>query len=165
VGNGNRRERALLAPLPILSETRIMTAAKRGDTVRIHYTGRLIDGTEFDSSNGGTPLEFEIGSGEIIPGLDHAVEGMAVGETQTVTIPAEEAYGPHQPEGVQTLPLDEVPPHIKLEPGLRLQAQRPDGQPVLLTVVGISDSEVMLDANHPLAGQDLVFELELVEVV
>lgn len=142
-----------------------MTEATLGNTVRIHYTGRLTDGTEFDSSAGREPLEFELGAGQIISGLDEAVTGMKVGESSTVTIPADKAYGPHHPEAVSAVPRESIPEHIALQPGLRLQAEREDGSELALTVVEISDDQVTLDANHPLAGRDLVFDVELVEVV
>ncbi|WP_116653182.1 FKBP-type peptidyl-prolyl cis-trans isomerase [Pelagibacterium sediminicola] len=142
-----------------------MTQAKHGDTVRIHYTGRLTDGTQFDSSQGREPLEFQLGSGQIIKGLDAQVQGMAVGDSATVSIPADDAYGPHRPEAVQTVPRDRIPPSIDLSIGARLQATGGDGQPMQLTVVGVDDAEVTVDANHPLAGKDLVFDVELVEVV
>lgn len=142
-----------------------MTQAKHGDTVRIHYTGRLTDGTQFDSSQGREPLEFQLGSGQIIKGLDAQVQGMAVGDSATVSIPADDAYGPHRPEAIQTVPRDRIPPSIDLSIGARLQATGGDGQPLQLTVVGVDDAEVTVDANHPLAGKDLVFDVELVEVV
>jgi len=142
-----------------------MTQANKGDTVRIHYTGRLTDGTQFDSSEGRTPLEFQLGSGQIITGLDEQIQGMNVGEKATVTIPAEGAYGQHRPEGVQTLPRDRVPEGVDLSLGARLQATGADGQQMTLTVVDVSDADVTVDANHPLAGKDLVFDVELVEVV
>jgi peptidylprolyl isomerase len=142
-----------------------MTEASSGNTVRIHYTGRLTDGTEFDTSAGSEPLEFELGAGQIISGLDEAVTGMKVGETSTVTVPADKAYGPHHPEAVSAVPRENIPEGIALEPGLRLQAQREDGTALALTVVEIGEDRVTLDANHPLAGRDLVFELELVEVL
>jgi peptidylprolyl isomerase len=142
-----------------------MTEAKTGDTVQIHYTGRFTDGVEFDASRDGEPLEFTLGAGQIIPGLDEAVTGMKVGDTSTVTVPPEEGYGPHHPEAVQSIPRSSVPDHILLEPGLRLQAQRPDGQTIGLTVVEVGEAEITVDANHPLAGRDLVFDIELVAVV
>ncbi len=142
-----------------------MTQAKHGDTVRIHYTGRLTDGTQFDSSEGRAPLEFQLGSGQIIKGLDEQVQGMNVGDTATVSIPANDAYGPHRPEGVQTVPRDRIPPEIDLDVGARLQATGGDGRPMQLTVVDVNDAEVTVDANHPLAGKDLVFDVELVEVL
>lgn len=141
-----------------------MTQAKHGDTVRIHYTGRLTDGTEFDSSTGREPLEFQLGAGQIITGLENKVQGMAEGETATVTIPADEAYGQHRPEGVQTVPRDRIPEGVDVAPGARLQATGGDGQAMTLTVVNASDEDVTVDANHPLAGKDLVFDVELVEV-
>lgn len=141
-----------------------MTQASKGDTVRIHYTGRLVDGTEFDSSNGRPPLEFQLGSGQIIAGLDRQVEGMSVGEKATLTIPADQAYGPYHPEGVQTLPRDRIPDGVDVSLGARLQATSADGQQMTLTVVDVTDTEVTVDANHPLAGKDLVFDVELVDI-
>lgn len=141
-----------------------MTQAKQGDTVKIHYTGRLTDGTQFDSSEGREPLEFQVGSGQIISGLDTQVEGMDEGDKATVTIPADDAYGPHRPEGVQTLPRERVPEGVDLSLGARLQATSADGQQMTLTVVDVNDAEVTVDANHPLAGKDLVFDVELVKV-
>ncbi|WP_196259402.1 FKBP-type peptidyl-prolyl cis-trans isomerase [Pelagibacterium limicola] len=142
-----------------------MTQAKHGDTVRIHYTGRLTDGTQFDSSDGRAPLEFQVGSGQIIKGLDAQVEGMSVGESATITIPANEAYGPHRPEAVQAVPRDRIPPEVDISVGARLQATGGDGQPLQLTVVSVDNAEITVDANHPLAGKDLVFDVELLEVL
>lgn len=142
-----------------------MTQATKGDTVRIHYVGRLTDGTQFDSSEGRAPIEFTLGAGQIISGLDREIEGMEVGAKATVTIPADEAYGPHRPEAVQTLPRTSIPDGVDLSLGARLQASTPQGQPLTLTVVDLTDTEVTVDANHPLAGQNLVFDVELVEVV
>lgn len=141
-----------------------MTQARSGDTVRIHYTGRFPDGVTFDSSAGGDPLEFQLGAGQVIQGLDEAITGMSVGDSSTVTVPAEKAYGQHHAEAVRAIPRETIPDHIPLEPGLRLQAERPDGATIGLTVVEVGESEVTVDANHPLAGRDLVFEIELVEV-
>ena len=142
-----------------------MSEAKTGDTVRIHYTGTLTDGSEFDSSSGGDPLEFTIGSGQIIPGLDREIAGMAVGDTKTVTVVADEAYGPRQPEAVQEVPRDVVPEGINLVVGNRLQATTADGGQMVVTIAAVSEETVTMDANHPLAGEDLVFEVELVEIV
>jgi peptidylprolyl isomerase len=142
-----------------------MTKAKSGDTVRIHYTGTLTDGTQFDSSSGRDPLEFTLGSGQIIPGLETQVEGMEVGARETVTIPAEEAYGPHNPQSVQQVPRDQIPADVNIQPGAQLQARTQDGNTVMLTVVEATGDHVTVDANHPLAGQDLVFAVELVEIV
>ncbi|MCG6883019.1 MAG: peptidylprolyl isomerase [Silicimonas sp.] len=142
-----------------------MSDAKAGDTVKIHYTGTLADGSKFDSSEGRDPLEFTLGSGQVIPGFDKAVTGMTVGEAQTVEIPSEDAYGPHDPNGRQSFPRDKVPDDIPLDIGTRLQLSGPQGQPIMVTVAEVTESEVILDANHPLAGQDLTFEIELVEIV
>jgi peptidylprolyl isomerase len=142
-----------------------MPDARSGDTVRIHYTGTLSDGSTFDSSQGREPLEFTVGSGEIIPGLDRAIEGMSVGETKTVTVPAADAYGDHNPDGVQSIPRDEVPDHIPLDLGSQLQVQTMDGQTLPVTVTEVTAEAITLDANHPLAGKDLTFEVELVEIV
>ena len=141
-----------------------MTQVKSGDKVRIHYTGTLNDGTTFDSSEEREPLEFTVGSGEIIPGLDKAVPGMEEGDEKNVTVPADEAYGQHDPSARQSVPREQVPENIPLEIGTRLQLQGPDGQAIPVTVAEVTDSEVILDANHPLAGQDLNFRIRLVDV-
>lgn len=142
-----------------------MAEAKAGDTVRIHYTGTLADGSTFDSSEGRDPLEFKLGSGQVIPGFDKAVTGMTVGDSHRVEIPADEAYGPHDPNGLQGFPKSEVPKGMPIEIGTRLQLSGPQGQPIMVTVAEVTDDEVILDANHPLAGKDLTFQLELVEIV
>lgn len=142
-----------------------MTQAKPGDTVRVHYTGSLTDGTKFDSSEGREPLEFTLGSGQIIPGLDNAIPGMAAGDSKTVTVAPEDAYGAHDASRVQTVGRDAIPDHIPTEPGTQLQVQSPDGQTIPVVVTEASETEVTLDANHPLAGRELVFDLELVEIV
>lgn len=141
-----------------------MTQVKSGDTVRIHYTGTLTDGTTFDSSEGRDPLEFVVGSGQIIPGLDKAMPGMAVGEKKVVEIPCAEAYGDMNPENRQAVPREQIPAEIPVEVGLQLQMQTPDGQAVPVTVAEVTDAEVILDANHMLAGKDLTFAVELVEI-
>ncbi len=141
-----------------------MTAAKSGDTVRIHYTGTLSDGSVFDSSEGRDPLEFTLGSGQVIPGFDNGVTGMEVGEKKTIEIPSDEAYGPVHEEARQDVPRAQIPDEIPLEVGIQLQMQSPTGQVVPVTVVAITDEAVTLDANHPLAGKDLTFSLELVSI-
>ena len=143
-----------------------MSEAKQGDTVKIHYTGRLDDGSEFDSSLGGEPLEFTLGEGRVIAGFEQAVVGMTEGGSKTVTIEADQAYGPRNEQAVQDVPLTALPDQIRedLKVGMRLQANDPNGQPLVLTVTTIGDEAVTLDANHPLAGQDLTFDLELVEI-
>jgi peptidylprolyl isomerase len=142
-----------------------MSEAKSGDTVRIHYTGKLTDGTHFDSSEGRDPLEFTIGAGQIIPGLEREVEGMKVGEKKTVTAQADEAYGQHNPAAMQRVPRASLPPDIELVVGKQLQAVTQDGQQITVTIAEIDDDTVTMDANHPLAGEDLIFDVELVEIV
>ena len=141
-----------------------MTQVKTGDTVRIHYTGTLSDGTTFDSSAGRDPLEFTVGAGQIIPGLDKAMPGMTPGDKKTVEIASEEAYGEVHPEAVQQVPRTEIPDHIPLDLGTQLQVQTPTGQTVQVVVAEVTETEVTLDANHPLAGKDLTFAIELVEI-
>ena len=139
-----------------------MTTAKSGDTVRIHYTGALSDGSVFDSSEGRDPLEFTLGSGMVIAGFDAGVTGMSIGEKKRVEIPCDQAYGPRQDNATQAIARSEFPDNIPLELGLQLQMQAPNGQPMMVTVSELTDTEVTLDANHALAGKDLTFDLELV---
>ena len=142
-----------------------MAQAKEGDSVKIHYTGKLLDGTVFDSSQERAPLEFTIGSGKVIQGFEEAVIGMSQGETKEVTVPVDKAYGPRNEELVMEFARDQFPPHITPELNQRIQIGGPDGQMLVVTIVEISDESVKLDANPPLAGQDLIFELELIEIV
>lgn len=142
-----------------------MSEAQTGDTVRIHYTGTLADGTQFDSSEGRDPLEFKLGAGQVIPGFDKAVTGMNVGDTQTVTIPADDAYGQADENARQSFPRDKIPADIPLEIGTQLQLAGPQGQPIMVRVAEVTDETVVLDAGHPLAGKDLTFKIELVEIV
>lgn len=141
-----------------------MGQAKQGDNVKVHYTGKLEDGTVFDSSVEREPLAFKIGAGQIIPGFEKAVEGMEPGEKTTTTIPAEEAYGPHKEEALVTVERSQLPPDLEPEVGQQLQVQKPDGQSVPVRVTEVGEAQVTLDANHPLAGRDLSFEIELVTV-
>lgn len=141
-----------------------MTQVKTGDTIQIHYTGTLADGSKFDSSEGRDPLEFEVGSGQIIPGLDAAMPGMTVGEKKTVEIACADAYGPLDPGARQAVPRGDIPADIPLDPGTQLQVQTPSGQVMPVTVVEVTETEVTLDANHPLAGKDLTFAVELVAI-
>lgn len=141
-----------------------MTQASEGNKVSFHYTGTLNDGTTFDSSAGREPLQFEMGAGQIIPGLEKEMVGMTVGEKRRITVPASDAYGPHRPEAVQTVDRGAIPPEIELKEGLELQATDPSGRPLRLKVLEVGDEEVTLDANHPLAGEDLTFEVEIVEI-
>ncbi len=139
--------------------------AENGQTVRVHYTGTLEDGSTFDSSRDRDPLEFTVGGGQVIGGFDDAVTGMAPGDTKTVTIAAADAYGPHRAELVQELPRSAIPPQVDLTPGARLTAKDQAGNELVLTVVEADAETARLDANHPLAGEDLTFEIELVEVL
>ncbi|SCZ50545.1 FKBP-type peptidyl-prolyl cis-trans isomerase [Epibacterium ulvae] len=141
-----------------------MTEVKNGDTVRIHYTGKLTDQSVFDSSEGREPLEFTVGAGQVIAGMDAGMIGMAVGDKKVLEIPAMEAYGPINPEARQAIPRENVPADIPLEVGIQLQMQTPDGQALPVTVVEISEESVTLDANHFLAGKDLIFDVELVSI-
>ncbi len=142
-----------------------MITAQNGDIVRINYSGRLVDGTPFDSSEGRAPLEFTLGQGQVIRGLEQHVTGMQTGEKSTVTIASDDAYGPRRDEAVQQLDRSKVPSGIELNIGTQLQARTSDGAMMPIVVVALDDASVTVDANHPLAGQDLVFEVEIVEVV
>ncbi len=138
--------------------------AKNGNTVQVNYTGKLADGTVFDSSVGREPLEFTLGAGQMIPGFEKAVLGMKVGEKKTVTIPADEAYGPRRDEQIVELPREKLPSDLTPEVGQQLQMTRPDGGMIIVAITKVSDKTVTLDANHPLAGKDLTFEIELVKI-
>ena len=142
-----------------------MASAKSGDTVRIHYTGTLDDGTQFDSSSGREPLEFALGGGQVIPGFDSAVDGMTVGESKNVTIAPDDAYGQRHEQLVQQVPRDILPEDMEPAVGMQLQSQSPDGQTMNLTVTEVLEETITVDANHPLAGQALTFAIELVEIV
>ena len=142
-----------------------MSIAKKGDTVRVHYTGTLDDGSIFDSSEGRSPLEFTLGAGMVIPGFDNAVAGMQVGDSVTVRIPAEEAYGVHRPENVIEVDRAQLPAHIQPEIGMTLQLTMPGGQNVPVVISAFTDTTLTLDGNHHLAGKALTFALDLVEIV
>lgn len=141
-----------------------MTIAKNGDTVRVAYVGTLDDGTVFDSSKGNDPLEFTLGEGMVIPGFESAVEGMQVGETLTTTIEASDAYGVSDPRLRVNVPHDRFPDDIDPEVGQLLQVTQQDGSTIPVTVVEVAEEAVTLDANHPLAGQDLTFEITLISL-
>jgi len=140
-------------------------SAKQGDTVRVHYTGRLEDGTVFDTSLGRDPIEFVLGAGQVIAGFEEAIVGMSPGESKVVKVLAEQAYGPYRPELVVEINRNEVPPELDLEVGLQLVLRQPEGQLIPVTVTELSESMVTLDANHPLAGQDLTFDIQLIAVL
>lgn len=141
-----------------------MSQAKAGDTVQFHYTGTLSDGSVFDSSEGREPLSFQLGSGQIIAGLDAAINGMSVGEKKTATIPAAEAYGEHNPDARQSVPRDQLPADIPTEPGTMLQMQTPDGRAMPVVIAEADETSITIDANHPLAGKDLTFAVEIVAI-
>ena len=141
-----------------------MQQVKKGDKVKVHYTGRLLDGTEFDSSAGRSPLEFTVGAGQMIRGFDAGVEGMAIGEKKTLQIPSQDAYGERSEEAMIEFPKSNVPDDMTLSPGMQLTLRDQQGNPVPVTVAELKDDVIILDANHFLAGKDLVFDIELVEI-
>lgn len=142
-----------------------MQQVKSGDVVKVHYTGKLISGESFDSSEGREPLEFTVGAGQMIKGFDAALPGMIIGDKKTVNIPAEDGYGARSEDAIIEFPMENVPEDMKLEPGMTLTLSNQQGQPVPVVVVEVKEDIVMLDANHFLAGQELVFDIELVEIV
>ena len=141
-----------------------MAQANSGDTVKMHYTGTLEDGSVFDSSRGREPIQFTIGQGQVIAGFEQAVVGMNPGDSKTAMIPAAEAYGPRYDEMVMEVERERLPDDLEPEVGMRLRIDRGEGQDMVVNVTGVTDSHVTIDANHPLAGKDLTFELELVEI-
>jgi peptidylprolyl isomerase len=142
-----------------------MAQVKEGDVVRVHYTGKLTNGEQFDSSVGREPLEFTVGAGMMIKGFDAAMPGMTVGEKKTINIAPEDAYGAKTDEAIIEFPAENVPADMKLEPGMQLTLSNQMGQPVPVIVVEVRSEVIILDANHFLAGQELVFDIELVEIV
>lgn len=141
-----------------------MSQVKANDTVRVHYTGKLTNGETFDSSVDREPLEFTLGQGQLIPGFEKGMIDMEVNEKKTLNIPCAEAYGERREEMMQEVAKAQLPPEIKPEVGMALMSQTPDGQQMRLTVAEVKDESIVVDANHPLAGQDLVFEVELLEI-
>lgn len=141
-----------------------MAFVQQGQTVTVHYTGRLADGSIFDTSDGGDAIEFEVGAGQVIAGLDRALAGMAVGERKTVHIPCADAYGPINLALRAPMPRSAFPANVEPELGMPFHVHTPQGEPVEVRIVGITPYELTLDANHPLAGKDLTFDIELVAV-
>ncbi|MFN5477384.1 MAG: FKBP-type peptidyl-prolyl cis-trans isomerase [Chitinophagaceae bacterium] len=139
--------------------------AKQGDVVRVHYTGRLTDGTQFDSSEGREPLEFTVGAGQMIKGFDDGVVGMNVGDKKILNISATEAYGERDEQAIIEFPAANIPADMKLEPGMQLTLRNQHGQPVPVVVLEVQAEVVIMDANHMLAGKELVFDVELVEII
>lgn len=142
-----------------------MEVAKKGNRVKVHYTGKLQDGTIFDSSIEREPLEFVVGDGNMIKGFDKAVEGMQKGETVTANIPSSEAYGERRADMMVDVPIDQVPENINPTVGQQLSIQQANGQAMPVVVTAVSEDKITLDANHPLAGKDLTFEINLVEII
>jgi FKBP-type peptidyl-prolyl cis-trans isomerase 2 len=140
-------------------------AVQSGNTIKIHYHGRLSDGTTFDSSTGRSPLEFTVGSGQVIKGFDDGVQGMSVGEKKTIEIPFIKAYGPEDPSMIIEFPVERLPEDMKPEIGMQLNMNNAEGQQFPVVITGITDENIILNANHPLAGKDLIFDLELVEIL
>ena len=147
------------------SKNIIMAQVKIGDVVKVHYTGKLINGETFDSSENREPLEFTVGAGMMIQGFDAAMPGMSVGDKKTVNISPAEGYGEKDPTAIIEFPKENVPEDMKLEPGMSLTLTNQEGQPFPVVVTEIRDEIILLDANHFLAGQELVFDIELVEIV
>ncbi|OGW27387.1 MAG: peptidylprolyl isomerase [Nitrospirae bacterium GWC2_57_13] len=141
-----------------------MKQAKKGDSVVVHYTGKLADGTVFDSSRDRQPIQFKVGDGQVIPGVENAVVGMNVGDSKTAKIPSEEAYGPRRDDMVVTLDRSQLPADLDPKVGQRLELTQENDQTVLATITDLSEKNITLDGNHPLAGKELTFELELVQV-
>jgi len=141
-----------------------MPRAKNGDTVTVHYTGKLEDGTVFDSSVSRDPLQFTLGEDVLIPGFEQAVLGMSPGESKTAEVSADQAYGPHREEMVVEIDRQEFPPHFQPEVGQQLQIPQSEGRVTRLLVTSVSEQKVTLDANHPLAGRDLTFDIHLLEI-
>ena len=142
-----------------------MAQVKHGDVVKVHYTGKLTNGEQFDSSAGKEPLEFTVGAGQMIQGFDAAMPGMNVGDKKTINIAPEHGYGEKSEDAIIEFPKENIPADMKLESGMPLTLSNQQGQPVPVIVVEVKDDVIVLDANHFLAGQELVFDIELVEIV
>jgi peptidylprolyl isomerase len=141
-----------------------MSKAKKGDNVKVHYKGTLTTGEQFDSSEGREPLSFTVGAGQMIKGFDDAIPGMTIGEKKTINIAPVDAYGEKNADAIVEFPKSNIPEDIKLTPGMKLQLQNQAGQPIPVVVTEVKDEVVILDANHELAGKELVFDIELVEI-
>lgn len=141
-----------------------MNKAKKGDVVKVHYKGKLNSGEQFDSSEGREPLEFTVGAGQMIAGFDQAIPGMVVGEKKTITIAPADAYGEKNEDAIIEFPKTNIPADMKLEPGMRLNLRNEAGQPIPVIVTEVKDEVIMLDANHELAGKELIFDIELVDI-
>lgn len=147
-----------------IKQTTKMQQAKTGDLVRVHYTGKLTSGEQFDSSAGREPLEFTVGAGQMIKGFDAAIPGMVIGDKKTINIPAAEAYGERSEEAIIDFPKSNVPADMQIEAGMQLTLSNQYGQPVPVVVVEVKEDVIILDANHFLAGKELIFDIELVSI-
>lgn len=141
-----------------------MSKVKAGDKVNVHYHGKLVDGTTFDSSEGRDPLTFVVGEGQVIKGFDNALIDMEIGEKKTVNIPVDEAYGPASPENIVEFPKTEFPAEMEAQVGMQLQLQNNEGHIIPVVIIEVKEETVVLDANFPLAGKDLIFDIELVSI-
>jgi peptidylprolyl isomerase len=141
-----------------------LAQAKNGDKVKVNYTGKLDDGTVFDTTSGRSPLEFTIGEGQLIPDFEQAVIGMEPGESKSIQVASENAYGPHRDEMVMTVERKDLPQGLDPQVNQQLQVQQANSQPFVVTVTEVSEASVTLDANHPLAGKDLLFDIQLAEI-
>jgi FKBP-type peptidyl-prolyl cis-trans isomerase 2 len=148
----------------IMAQAKAKPKAKTGDTVKVHYTGKLTDATIFDTSNNHEPLQFTIGQGQIIPDFEQAVVGMKAGESKTIQIPSDKAYGPHHDEMVMVVDRSEFPADMEPKVDQMFQVRQSDGQVFAVTVVAVNESKITLDGNHPLAGKDLTFDIQLTEI-
>ena len=142
-----------------------MQQVKNGDVVKVHYTGKLTNGEQFDSSEGREPLEFTVGGGQMIKGFDDAMPGMSIGQKKTINILPGDAYGERDKDAIIEFPKENVPEEMQLEIGMQLQLRNENGQPFPVTVSQIKDDVVILDGNHALAGEELIFDIELVEIL
>lgn len=141
-----------------------MSKAEEGNTVKVHYTGKTDNGNVFDSSDGRDPLKFKLGEGKVIPGFENAVLGMEIGDKKTINIPKDKAYGPYNNDLVAKVKKENLPKDLKVEIGQRLQINPSDKVPFAVTIIKVEEEDVTLDGNHPLAGEDLIFDIELVAI-
>ena len=159
------KKTATKAKKPAAKAKKTITKAKEGDVVKVHYTGKLKDESIFDSSQDADPLEVTLGTGQVIPGFEKAVVGMGVGDSKTVEIAAEDAYGSYREELVVEIDKERIPGELSVEVGQQLVLRQAEGPPIRVKVADMTEQSVTLDANHPLAGQDLIFEVQLIEIV
>ncbi|MFC2038493.1 FKBP-type peptidyl-prolyl cis-trans isomerase [Chloroflexota bacterium] len=156
---------AMALVIPAVTSGCTLEQAETGDTVRVHYTGRLQNGEVFDTSAGSEPMEFTLGQDQMIPGFEQAVLGMQAGDNKTVTVPADEAYGPLRDDLMLEIGRDEIPEYLEPEVGTQLQSNQPDSSVIVFTITEVSDTTITIDGNHPLAGEELTFNIELVEIM